>query len=362
MAKSTNPNFDVSSVFDQAASQFRNLNASEPGQWPALPKWTAWVVAAVAVVVAGWFLLLSSTSADLDTARQQEPVLKADFRNRLGQAVNLGELRKQKLQVQEYVTQLEKQLPGRAEMDALLSDINQAGLGRGLQFELFRPGQVQIKDYYAELPIAIKVSGRYHDIGGFAAEVANLSRIVTLQNLSIGPVANKQDASGNLTMEATARTYRYLDPSEIADQQRREVKPSVTPLLPPKKFDPQPYTAAQAVEPFSNQKLSVALKQEARQPNSLLSAELNRRREPLEAYPLDSMSMVGSVNKQGKPFALLRVDNLLYQVKLGDYLGQNYGRISRIAETEISLREIVQDAAGEWIERPAVLQLVEKAR
>jgi type IV pilus assembly protein PilP len=146
------------------------------------------------------------------------------------------------------------------------------------------------------------------------------------------------------------------------DQQRREAKPNVTPLQAPKKFDPQPYTSAQVVEPFSAQKLTVALKQEARQPNSLLSAELNRRKEPLEAYPLDSMSMVGSVNKLGQPFALLRVDKLLYQVKVGDYLGQNYGRITRIAETEIALREIVQDAAGEWIERPSALQLQEKAR
>jgi type IV pilus assembly protein PilP len=146
------------------------------------------------------------------------------------------------------------------------------------------------------------------------------------------------------------------------EQQRREVKPNVTPLTPPKKFDPQPYTSAQAVDPFSTQKLTVALKQEARQPNSLLAAELNRRKEPLEAYPLDSMSMVGSVNKQGQPYALLRVDQLLHQVKVGDYLGQNYGRITRIGETEIALREIVQDAAGEWIERPATLQLQERAR
>lgn len=146
------------------------------------------------------------------------------------------------------------------------------------------------------------------------------------------------------------------------DQQRREVKPNVTPLVAPKKFDPQPYNVAQAVDPFSTQKLTVALKQEARQPNSLLAAELNRRKEPLEAYPLDGMNMVGSVNKQGQPYALLRVDTLLHQVKVGDYLGQNYGRITRIAETEIVLREIVQDAAGEWIERPATLQLQERAR
>jgi type IV pilus assembly protein PilO len=117
------------------------------------------------------------------------------------------------------VTQLEKQLPGKAEMDALLSDINQAGLGRGLQFELFRPGQVEVKDYYAELPIAIKVSGRYNDMGAFAADVANLSRIVTLHNLAIVPV-NAKDANGIRAMEATARTYRYLDANEVADQKK----------------------------------------------------------------------------------------------------------------------------------------------
>lgn len=155
------------------------------------------------------------------------------------------------------------------------------------------------------------------------------------------------------------------DQQELTDwmeQQRREVKPSVQPLSPPKKFDPQPYLALNGVEPFSQQKLTVALKQEARQPNSLLAAEINRRKEPLEAYPLDSMHMVGSVTKGGRPYALLRVDNLLYQVKAGDYLGQNYGKITRITETDVTLREIVQDAAGEWIERNSALQLQERAR
>ena len=150
--------------------------------------------------------------------------------------------------------------------------------------------------------------------------------------------------------------------SQWIEQQRREVKPNVQPLSPPKKFNPQAYLAVGGVEPFSNQKLTVALKQEARQPNSMLAAELNRRKEPLEAYPLDSMSMVGSVMKAGRPYALLRVDNLLYQVKQGDYVGQNYGKITKISETDVSLREIVQDAAGEWIERTSALQLQEKAR
>jgi type IV pilus assembly protein PilO len=157
-----------------------------------------------------------TATAELEEARAAEPRLQTDYVSRLRQAVNLGELRKQKLQVQEYVTQLEKQLPGKAEMDALLSDINQAGLGRGLQFELFRPGQVQVKEYYAELPISIRVNGRYHDLGSFAADISNLSRIVTLHNLAIAPTL--REPSGNLSMEATARTYRYLDATEIAEQ------------------------------------------------------------------------------------------------------------------------------------------------
>jgi type IV pilus assembly protein PilO len=220
MAKASTLNYETTSmgVVEQARSQFRNLNMNEPGQWPVLPKAVAWLAAAVAVVAAGWFVVLSGATEELEAARNQEPQLKETYRNRLAQAVNLAELRKQKLQVQEYVIQLEKQLPGKAEMDALLSDINQAGLGRGLQFELFRPGQVQVKDYYAELPIAIRVSGRYHDIGSFAADVANLSRIVTLQNLSIGPLQARDNASGLLAMDATARTYRYLDAAEIAEQ------------------------------------------------------------------------------------------------------------------------------------------------
>ncbi|BAL94161.1 type IV pilus inner membrane component PilO [Rubrivivax gelatinosus] len=214
-----NVNIDIGSLFEQAASQFRGLNRNEPGQWPLLPKLTAWAAAALAVVIVGWFLLLSAANDDLQAERDREPVLKTEYRNKLGQAVNLPELTKQKEQVQEYVTQLERQLPGKAEMDALLSDINQAGLGRGLQFELFRPGQVEVKDYYAELPIAIKVSGRYHDIGAFAADVANLSRIVTLQNLTITQLP--KEANGLLQMEATARTYRYLDSSEV-EARRKE--------------------------------------------------------------------------------------------------------------------------------------------
>ncbi|MFZ2991178.1 type 4a pilus biogenesis protein PilO [Ideonella sp.] len=209
---------DLAAALRGGAAQFQGLDPKEPGQWPVLPKILVWALATAAAIGVGWMVVLSDETALLKKAQDKEPVLKADYQKKLAQAVNLGELRKQKEQVQEYVTQLEKQLPGKAEMDALLSDINQAGIGRGLQFELFRPGQVVVKDYYAELPISIRVSGRFHDIGAFAGDVANLSRIVTLHNMIVAPPA--RDASGNLAMEATARTYRYLDPAEVAEVRR----------------------------------------------------------------------------------------------------------------------------------------------
>lgn len=212
-------NVNLSELSDEVAAQFRGLNANEPGQWPVLPRMLAWLFAALAVVVIGWFLILSDETANLEVERNKEPQLKDSYRSKLAQAVNLGELRKQRLQVQEYVTQLEKQLPGKAEMDALLSDINNAGIGRGLQFELFKPGQVVVKDYYAELPISLKVSGRYHDMGAFAGDIANLSRIVTLHGVTI---SRPRDNGAVLMMDATARTYRYLDQEELAAQRKAQ--------------------------------------------------------------------------------------------------------------------------------------------
>ena len=219
MAKASSFNIDIASTFDRAASQFRGLDTNEPGQWPLLPKAAAWVLAGIAVVAAGWWFVVSGAQEELDAEIAREQPLRNEFRDKLRQAVSLSELRKQKLQVEEYVIQLEKQLPGKAEMDALLSDINQAGLGRGLQFELFRPGNVEVKDHYAVLPISVRVSGRYHDIGAFVADVANLSRIVTLHNLAITRPGRDPNAT-MLTMEATARTYRYLDQAEIDAQKK----------------------------------------------------------------------------------------------------------------------------------------------
>jgi type IV pilus assembly protein PilP len=144
-------------------------------------------------------------------------------------------------------------------------------------------------------------------------------------------------------------------------EQRAQTKPRVTPLPEPKKFVPQAYLEERAVDPFSSQKLTQALRSEMNQPSNsaLIAAELNRRKESLEYFPLDTMTMVGSVVKAGQTLALVKVDSLLYQVRVGNYLGQNYGKVLKVSETELGLREIVQDAGGEWIERPTTLQLQE---
>ncbi len=203
-------------AFQQAlVGQFRGLNPNDPSSWPLFPRIALYLALMTAIVVALWFVWLNGSDAELDAERGKEVVLREDYKKKLAQAVNLDALKKQREQVQQYVTQLEKQLPSKAEMDALLSDINQAGLGRSLSFELFRPGQVSVKEYYAELPIALKVTGRFHDVGAFASDIANLSRIVTLNNVSVTP--NKD---GTLAMDATAKTFRYLDGDEVAAQRK----------------------------------------------------------------------------------------------------------------------------------------------
>ncbi|MEY4748162.1 MAG: hypothetical protein RIQ60_376 [Pseudomonadota bacterium] len=160
----------------------------------------------------------------------------------------------------------------------------------------------------------------------------------------------------------SACTDRHDELQQWTEQQRREVKPRVLPLVPPRKFDPQPYVSAQSVDPFSSQKLAVAVKREQRAANSLLAPELNRRKEPLESYPIDALTVVGSLFQAGQRVALVSVAGQIYQVRVGDYVGLNYGKVTRITETEIALREIVQDAVGEWVERTSNLQLLERSQ
>jgi type IV pilus assembly protein PilO len=217
MASKLSLNFDFPALQDKLFGQFRNLDPKDPSNWPMLPRYALFAVVSILLVVILWFAWLNSSEIELEGEQSKEVKLRDEYKTKLGKAVNLEALKKQREQVQQYVTQLEKQLPSKAEMDALLSDINQAGLGRSLQFELFRPGQVAVRDYYAELPISVRVSGRYHDIGAFASDIANLSRIVTLNNLIIVP-----GKDGALTMDATAKTFRYLDVDEVAAQRKAQ--------------------------------------------------------------------------------------------------------------------------------------------
>lgn len=215
MAKISTPHIDFADLQENLKAQFTGLDPNDPPSWPALPRYLLCLAVPIFVVVAVWFAWLNTSEEELTAEQAKEATLREDFKKKLVQAASLEALKKQREQVQQYVTQLEKQLPSKAEMDALLSDINQAGIGRSLQFELFRPGQVVVRDYYAELPISVRVSGRYHDIGAFAADIANLSRIVTLNNLSLAPTKD-----GMLTMDTTAKTFRYLDADEVQLQRK----------------------------------------------------------------------------------------------------------------------------------------------
>lgn len=208
---------DLKKISDSVNAQFRGLNGVHPGLWPILPRAACAACAALTVIGAGWFLYWSDQMDQIDQAVAEETTLRDAYKSKVQQAVNLDALRKQKEQVNQYVSTLEKQLPSKAEMDALLSDINQAGLGRGLQFQLFKPGQVVVRGYYAELPIDIKITGNYHDVAAFASDIANLPRIVTLNQMNL--VAGKDAA---LTLDAVAKTFRYLDEEELAAQRNAE--------------------------------------------------------------------------------------------------------------------------------------------
>lgn len=201
--------------FRALAEDFKSLDPKDIGTWPLLPRITVLLGLFLALLVGGWWVDWKSQLENLDGKRQQEAKLKEEYLDKKKQAVNLEEHRKQLAEIDKTFGALLKQLPNKAEMEALLIDINQAGLGRGLQFELFKPGKEVTKDFYAELPISLKITGSYHDLGAFSADVAKLSRIVSLTNVSVSP-----DKSGVLKMDATAMTYRYLDEEELAAQRR----------------------------------------------------------------------------------------------------------------------------------------------
>jgi type IV pilus assembly protein PilO len=215
---------DLKQLDEALKSQFRNLNGLHPGLWPIVPRVLMALGVAVLAVLAGYFFYWQGQYEELEAGEAQEQKLRDEYTMKVGQAVNLDELKRQKEKVDQYVVQMEKQLPGKAEMAALLSDINNAGTGRGLSFELFKPSKVDVKEYYAEQPIELRVNGSYHDLGAFAGDLAGMARIVTLNNISLETKTkdanNKDLASGTLQLNALAKTFRYLDPEEVGAQRK----------------------------------------------------------------------------------------------------------------------------------------------
>lgn len=202
--------------FQSLADDFRNLNPNDPGAWPLAPRIAVLIGILVLALAGGWWFLWSDQLAELEQREQEEQSLKQQYLDKKRQAVNLDLYREQLAEIDRSFGALLKQLPNKSEIDALLIEVNQAGLGRGLQFDLFRPGQEQIKDFYAELPVAVKINGSYHDFGAFAADIAKLPRIVTLNNIVIAP----QKDGGVLSLDATTKTFRYLDEEEVARQKK----------------------------------------------------------------------------------------------------------------------------------------------
>ena len=201
--------------FQAIADDFRNLNPNDPGAWPLIPKLAMLFGLFVVLLVAGWWFLWSDQLLELEGKQKEEETLKQQYLDKKRQAVNLDLHIEQLAEIDRSFGALLKQLPNKSEIEALLIEVNQAGLGRGLQFELFRPGGEQVRDFYAELPIAVKINGGYHDFGAFAADIAKLPRIVTLNNISIVP-----GKDGVLALDATTKTFRYLDEEEVARQKK----------------------------------------------------------------------------------------------------------------------------------------------
>ncbi len=214
MKKPALPNIDFKALLED----FRGLNPNDVGSWPVAPRIAVLVTLFVALIGAGWWFVWQDQIDALDGKRNEEVKLKEEFLNKKRQAVNLDLHIQQLNEIDRSFGALLKQLPNKSEVEALLIEINQSGMGRGLQFELFKPGQELVKDFYAELPISVRLTGNYHDFGAFAGDIGRLSRIVTLNNLSIN--VNAQAKDGSLALDAVTKTFRYLDEEELARQKK----------------------------------------------------------------------------------------------------------------------------------------------
>lgn len=202
---------------------FNNIDFKNAGSLPMPVKLVLLGFLAIILIGVGYWFLWSPGIDELDQAKAKEQELRQTFLTKKAQAIKVDAYKQQMIDIEKTFGALLKQLPDKSQMDGLLTDINQAGLGRGLEFDLFKPGQETVADFYAEMPIQIKIKGNYHDVGAFATDISKLSRIVTLNDLNIAPL-NKDTKDSVLTMEATAKTYRYLDSSEIAAKKAVEMK------------------------------------------------------------------------------------------------------------------------------------------
>ncbi len=207
------PNIDLAAI----TADFRNMNPNDPGSWPLVPRMTMLAAVFLLVLAGGWWFFWSDQLLELETKEKEQEALKQEYLDKKRQAVNLDLYIQQLAEIDRSFGALLKQLPNKSEIEALLIEVNQAGLGRGLQFELFKPGQEVVKDFYAELPVSVKINGSYHDFGAFAADIAKLPRIVTLNNISLAPASNGQQ----LSLDAITKTFRYLDDEELARQKKQ---------------------------------------------------------------------------------------------------------------------------------------------
>jgi type IV pilus assembly protein PilO len=218
MKAPTLPKLNMPAIdFKKIGEEFKTLDPKDPGQWPLIPRIIILVALFLLLLLGAWWLGWRVQLEELDNKQKEEAKLKEDWLNKKKQAVNLDEYRRQLAEMDRSFGVLLKQLPNKSEMETLLVDVNQAGLGRGLQFELFKPGAESTKGFYAELPITMKLTGSYHDLGGFAGDIAKMPRIVTLNDIEVVEAPGQK---GVLMLSTTAKTFRYLDDEEIAKQKK----------------------------------------------------------------------------------------------------------------------------------------------
>ncbi|KAB8041976.1 pilus assembly protein PilP [Janthinobacterium aquaticum] len=332
--------------------------------WPR--PWRLACAALVALMVAAvtGASVLASLLERWHTAQAHEAEARIAHAQARALAAQLPQLRARQRQAGAVLAELEQQLPGKQEMADLLSAINQAGLARGLQFELFKPGEPVPQDQYVAMPVSVRLRGTYHAIGAFAADLAHLPRIVTVQSLSLA--ASKQ---GPPVLEALLHAFRLPDAAEMAEQQARAARlqkgkpaaapawraPALSPALSARlsPFFAREYDAAQLPDPFGAPQPVLAASTGA----GMAAPDLRRVREPLESVAMTSLAMVGSVRHGGAFDALLQAGPRVLRVAVGQYLGPDHGRVTAIEEQALHYREVLQDAGGAWRERRGSLPL-----